>query len=135
MKRPRSALNNVYGRLVHPTVRRHKLGTLEREVGGELIKRVKENKWKLSADIEFDKLARLPQFKGHSVTSLHRIYHVMLTNAMNKHDKKSKREVTVEEVEEWWKKSTRKSKYSNLIEKEEQILEAYYRVKQEIELS
>ena len=51
---------------------------------------------------------------------------------MTKLGEKSKREVTVEEVEEWWKNSTRKAKQSNLIEKEQQIVEAYYRIKQEI---
>ena len=45
-----------------------------------------------------------------------------------------KRDVTVEEVEEWWNNSTRHVKRTNLIEKEEQIVEAYYRVKQELGL-
>ena len=60
----------------------------------------------------------------------------MSTKTMNKLGKKRKswREVTVEEVEEWWKNSTRYAKFSNLIEKEQQIVEAYYRIKQEIGL-
>ena len=86
----------------------------------------------LSADIEYDKLARLPQFEGHSNGSLHDKYTGMLGNAMNKLGKKSRREVTVEEVEEWWNNSIRLAKKSNLIEKEQQIVEAYYSIKQEI---
>ena len=125
MGRSRRGMTDVYAGSVHPTVRRHNLGKLEKDVRGELIQQVKENKWNLSADVEFDKLARLPQFEGHSVTSLHRMYHSMLANAMNKHDRKSKREVTVEEVEDWWENSTRYVKRVNFVEKEQQIVEAY----------
>jgi len=133
MKRPRSALNNVYGRLVHPTVRRHKLGTLEKEVGGELIKRVKENKWKLSADIEFARLARLPQFEGHNSISLRDRYHGMILNAQIKQGKsRSRREVTVDQVEEWWNGSTRRPKRVDQLMKEKLILEAYYAVEREL---
>ena len=125
-------LYTVYAGTLHPTVRRHKPGTLEKDVRGELIQQVKENDWNLRADIEMDKLARLPQFDGHSSRSLHEEYNVMLLNPMNKLGKKSRREVTVEEVEEWWKNSIRYAKFSNLIEKEQQIVEAYYRAKQEL---
>ena len=44
------------------------------------------------------------------------------------------REVTVDEVEVWWKNSTRYVKRANLLEKEQQIVEAYYRVKQELRI-
>merc|ERR1719237_466013 len=136
MERSRMGIQNVYAGTVHPTVRRHKLGTLEKEVRGELIQQVKENGWNLSADIEFDKLARLPQFVGHSSRSLQAKYDNMLLSTMTKLGKKSRswREVTVEEVEEWWNNSTRLAKKSNLIEKEQQIVEAYLRIKQEIGL-
>ena len=131
MGRSLTGLWTVYAGTVHPTVRRHKLGTLEKDVRGELIQQVKENKWNLRADIEMDKLARLPQFEGHSSRSLQDKYAIMLVDTMNKLGKKSKREVTVEEVEKWWKNSTRHAKRANLIEKEQQIVEAYYRIKQE----
>ena len=46
---------------------------------------------------------------------------------------KSRREVTVDDqVEEWWKNSNRLAKRSNIIEKEQQIVEAYMRVKKQI---
>ena len=85
----------------------------------------------LSADIEFDKLASLYKFEGHSRASLLKLYDGMLFRTMKRLGKKSKREVTVEEVEEWWKNSTRPAKKGNLIEKEQQMVEAYYRIKQE----
>ena len=132
MKRPRPVLNTVYGRLVHPTVRRLKLGALETDVRGSLIQQVKENNWKLSADIEFDKLARLPQFGGHNSISLQDMYHGMIMNVGKKLGKASRREVTVEQVEKWWIGSTRRSKRVDLLEKEQLILEAYYAAKQEL---
>merc|ERR1712037_179326 len=131
MERSNKGLWDVYSGKVHPTVRRHKLGTLEKDVRGELIQQVKENGWNLSADIEFDKVARLPQFEGHSSRSLQEKYDKMLLGTMNKLGKKSQREVTVEEVEEWWKNSTRRAKKSNHIEKEQQIVEAYHTIKRE----
>ena len=71
-------------RCTPPTVRRHKLGTLEKDVRGKLIQQVKENKWNLSADVEFDKLALLPLFEGHSSASLLRQYDGMLAKTMEK---------------------------------------------------
>ena len=134
MERSNKGLWDVYSGTVHPTVRRHKLGTLEKDVRGELIQQVKKKGWNLSEDIEFDKLARLPQFEGHNGYTLQMQYQHMLDSIIKKLGKKSKREVTVEEVEEWWKNSARLAKKSNLIEKEQLIVEAYIRIKQEIGL-
>ena len=134
MGRGNMGIYTVYAGTVHPTVRRHKLGTLEKDVRGELIQQVKVNNWNLRADMEMDKLARLPQFEGHCGESLHRMYDGLLLATMNKLGKKSRREVTVEEVEEWWNNSIRLAKKSNLIEKEQLIVEAYIRIKQEIGL-
>jgi len=132
MGRPRTGVYKVYAGSVHPTVRRHKLGNLEKDVREELIKQVKENGWKLSADIEFYKLVRLPAFRGHNCTSLYSTYSIMCMAVRNKVGAMSTREVTVEQVEEWWKNSTRRAKGVDVIEKEEQIVEAYNRIKQEI---
>ena len=131
MGRGTTGIYNVYAGTVHPTVRRHKLGTLEKDMRGELIQQVKKKGWNLSADIEFDKLARLPQFEGHSSNSLQEKYNGMLYGTMTKHGKKSRREVTVEEVEEWWKNSRRLAKRVNLIEKEKHIVKTYFAIKQQ----
>merc|ERR1719347_1370235 len=97
MGRRRIEIRGLYANAVHPTVRRHKLGTLEKDVRRELIQQVKTNKWNLSADIEFDKLARLPQFEGHNSKSLVNLYFSMLSAITL--GKKTSREVTVYEVE------------------------------------
>ena len=107
--------------------------TLEKDVRGELIEQVKKNGWKLGADIEFDKLARVPMFEGHNSCSLQRLYfNKLLVGTMSRLGEKSTREVTVDQVEEWWKNSTRLAKKSNVVEKEERIVEAYLRTKIEI---
>ena len=132
MRRSRITVRDVYACNVHPTVRRHKLGNLEKDVREELIKQVKENGWKLSADIEFYKLVRLPAFRGHNCTTLYKAYSIMCMAVMNKVGAMSTREVTVEQMEEWWKNSTRRAKGVDVIEREERILEVYNRIKQEI---
>ena len=132
MGRSNMGIYNVYAGTVHPTVRRHKLGTLEKEVRGELIQQVKENKWKLSADIKFDKLALLPQFEGHSSRSLLVLYNSMLGATMKKLKKGGTREVTIEEVEGMWNKSTKHVKHVNVVDKEQQIVQAYHSVKLEL---
>ena len=131
MGRSRKGLRKVYASTLHPTLRRHKLGTLEEDVRGELIQQVKENGWKLSSDIKFDKLAHLPQFEGHNRVTLHRMYDNMLKGAIHKLGKKSRREVTVEEVQEWWKNSRRLAKRVNFIEKEKHIVKTYFAIKQQ----
>jgi len=84
MGRSNMGIYNLYAGTVHPTLRRHKLGTLEKDVRGELIQEVKKNDWEVGADIEFDKLARLPQFEGHNRATLNNLYHGMLLNTMKK---------------------------------------------------
>merc|ERR1719151_465236 len=64
MGRRSIGINHVYAGTVHPTVRRHKLGTLEKDVRGELIQQVKENKWNLRADIEMDERRRTDMGMG-----------------------------------------------------------------------
>ena len=130
MGRSRIRVRTVYASNVHPTVRRHKLGNLEKDVRGELIEQVKKNGWKLGADIEFDKLARLPMFEGHNSHSLQSLYSGLLVSTMNRLRGKSTREVTLDQVEVWWNSTTRYTKSVDLIEKEGQIVEAYYKIKQ-----
>ena len=130
MGRSRIRVRTVYASNVHPTVRRHKLGNLEKDVRGELIEQVKKNGWKLGADIEFDKLARLPMFEGHNSHSLQSLYSGLLVSTMNRLKGKSTREVTLDQVQVWWNSTTRYTKSVDLIEKEGQIVEAYYKIKQ-----
>ena len=130
MNRPRIGLNSVYSTTVHPTVRRHKAGTLGEDVRGQMLQQVVQEGWSYGANIEFDILASRPQFRGHTRASLCHLFDGMRLNTMKKLPgvKKSK-EVTVEQVEEWWGSSVRREKSQRQVEKEEGIVEAYYRLR------
>ena len=68
--------------------------------------------------------AWLPQFEGHNSRSFQdKKQGVMITAAMSNLGN-SKRKM--EKVGEWRNNSTRKSKKTDVIEKEQQIVEAYY---------
>ena len=130
MNRPRIGLNSVYSTTVHPTVRRHKAGTLGEDVRGEMLQQVVQEGWSYGANIEFDILASRPQFRGHTRASLCHLFNSMRLNTMNKlPGVKSVKEVTVEQVEEWWGSKFRKKKSKRLVEKEEGIVEAYQRLR------
>ena len=111
-------------------MRRHKAGTLGEDVRGEMLQQVVQEGWSYGANIEFDTLASRPQFRGHTRASLCHLFNGMRLNTMNKlPGVKSVKEVTVEQVEEWWGSKLRKEKSKRLVEKEEGIVEAYQRLR------
>jgi len=111
--------------LLHPTIMCYKAGTLDKDVRPKLIQKVKKNKWIYGADIKFDKLALLPEFEGHNRRSLHQLYNSMMGNVRRRLGLNSNKEVTVDQVEEYFNNSTRHAKSEAQIEKEQRIVEAY----------
>ena len=109
---------------------RYKAGTLDKDVRAELIQKMKEKKWIYGADVKFDELALRPEFEGHNGASLCRLYSsCMLPNAKERFGLNSKKEVTVDQVEEWWNTSNRIAKSETQVQKEERIVEAYFEAK------
>merc|ERR1712008_512934 len=101
-------------------------GTLGKDVRGEMLQQVVQEGWSYGANIEFDTLASRPQFRGHTSSSLFNLYDGMMLGTMYKlPGVKSRKEVTVEQVEEWWGSSVRREKSQRQVEKEEGIVEAY----------
>ena len=94
----------------------------------------------LDTEAEFEALLKEHQFKenlaeNYASKKFDAIpQHTLLDSSAvrNKVGAMSTREVTVEQVEEWWKNSTRRAKAVDVIEKEVQIVEVYNRIKQEI---
>ena len=81
----------------------------------------------------FDELALLPEFEGHNGTSLCRLYTSSLArSARERFGLNSYKEVTVDQVEEWWNISNRISKTETQVEKEERIVEAYFEAKRQL---
>ena len=134
LRRNNSGLYLFYAITVHPTVMRYKAGTLDKDVRGDLVQELKKKKnWIYSADIEYDKLAAMQKFEGHNSSSLWKLYDSMLGNVVEKLGQKTKRDVTLDQVEDWWKTSKRYNKTTRLIEKEQEIVEVYLKAKQELE--
>merc|ERR1712032_305928 len=131
-KRIGNAVQQRIQEKIHPTIMRSKAGTLNKDVRARLIQKIKENKWIYSADVKFDKLALLPEFEGHNRASLYRLYDRMMGNAKERFGMNSKKEVTVDQVEEYFNTSNRYAKSETQIEKEQQIVEAYFKAKREL---
>ena len=131
--RSNRGLYYFYASTVHPTVMRYKAGTLEKDVRGDLIQEVKKKKnWIYSVDIEFDKVAAMPKFEGHNRTSLYKLYKTMMKCVTLRTGQKSVKEVTVEQMENYWRTSKRIGKKKKLLEKEKEIVEAYLEIKREL---
>ena len=124
----------VYQNSIQPTIRRHLAGTLEEDVRGQLIKKARERGWNTRAQFDFHQLAEMSEFRGHTSCSLELLYASMLGNLVEKRKElKSKREVSLDMVEEWWATTTRRKKSSNTKAKEQAIVSAYNKVMESME--
>ena len=65
----------------------------------------------------------MPEFEGHNRASLNDIYRLMAMKAMRKFGKKSTREVSVVEVEEWLNSSEAESMTEKQLERQQWIIE------------
>ena len=132
IKRIRSNVEERYAVQIHKTIMRSKAGTLDKDVREKLIQKVRENKWIYGADVKFDELALLPEFEGHNGASLQRLYDSMVGKAKARFGLNSHKEVTVDQVEEYFNTSSRYAKTERLIEQEQRIVEAYFEAKRQL---
>ena len=125
--------NRVYCAFVEriqPTILRFLAETLDRDVRPDLIRAVREEGWVYNVDIDFNLLAERPEFQGHTRASLSRLYLDMRGSTLTKHPDLTKcMEVTVGQVEEHWNNSKRNKKNKKLLAREQQIIDAYLKVK------
>ena len=124
----------VYQNSIQPTIKRYLAGTLEDDVRGQLIRKARERGWNTRAQFDFHQLAEMSEFRGHTSCSLELLYASMLGNLVEKRKElKSKREVSLDMVEEWWATTTRRRKSSNIKAKEQAIVSAYIKVIENME--
>ena len=124
----------VYQNSIQPTIRRHLAGTLEEDVRGQLIRKARERGWNTRAQFDFHQLAEMSEFRGHTSCSLELLYASMLGNLVEKRKElRSKREVSLDMVEEWWATTTRRKKSSNIKAKEQAMVSAYKKVIESME--
>ena len=129
LNRPRDELYRDWTSRILPTLRRHLAGTLQHDVREDLIKEVARRHWQYCSDVEFPTLVTMPEFKGHTPTSLSRMYKDLVEIVVTKQKKKgvmvSRREVTVMQVQEGWDATTKSGKQLKKIEWEEELVSAY----------
>ena len=133
LNRPDINVYQVFIKTIHPTLRRHLAASLEQDVRAELVQQVGREGWTYSVQMDFSLLEDLPQFKGHTSHSLQNLYNGLMTGVLYKRPAlKSKREVTVEDVEEYWRNSPRQTKRKSQVAREEGMVEAYWAVMREL---
>ena len=119
----------VFQNSIQPTIRRHLAGTLEDDVRGQLFRIAREMDWNTRDQFDFHQLAKMAEFRGHTSSSLELLFDSMLGNLVEKRKElKSKREVSLDMVEEWWTATPRRKKSSNIRTKEQAIVSAYKKV-------
>ena len=124
IKRSRSSVNKAFHSWILPTLKRYHHGTLELDVRGELLQKLKEQGFKYNIEVNFQELAEMPEFRGHTGRSLGILYDRLLTRVAGK-SMKSSREVAVEEVVEYWNTSNRNTKPSSLKRREEIVISIF----------
>ena len=132
LKRSKYSAEKLYNTLVFPTLKRYLAGTLENDVRDALVQKVKETGATHYIEINFQELAKSPEFKGHTPRSLGLLYDRLQnqTRASLGNDMISSREVTVDQVNEYWSTSKRNSKSSSLRKREDLIISTYLNILQ-----
>ena len=127
-------IRNLFVIVIQPTILRYYAGTLEKDVRLLMIQHVKKEGWQYGIDVDFKLLASQPGFEGHTHASLGHLYAGLQMNAMRRTGLESMKEVTVEQVEEYWSNTERREKNKRVIAREQGILEAYHRVVDDLNL-
>jgi hypothetical protein len=125
LNRPVRGVNKVYMEWIHPTVRRHLQGTLERDIRGELVRQVVAEGHVYCTDIDFAELAGRIEFRGHNRASLQRLYHDLMLGVLVRGGGGERRRVTAGQVEDYWAASGRAGKNRVQEGRERAIVEAY----------
>ena len=129
VNRPNYFVTNVFTNQLQPTILRYKAKTLDQDVRPRMISYAKEKGWEYSIHMDFKLMVSVKGFEGHTCQSLLKLYSSIQKQAMKKHpEMKSMKEVTLKQVEEYWKTSERRGKNKREVQKEQQIVEAYTKV-------
>jgi len=124
MKRSRASLNKLFKTLILPTLKRYMADTIGTDVRGDLLLKLKEKGLTYCIEIDFQELAEMPEFRGHTGRSLGIIYDNLL-GTIARSSQKSRREVTVDQVLEYWSTSKRYKKHTSLKRREEIIVSTF----------
>jgi len=131
MKRTSASVRKLYNILVLPTLKRYQADTLGADVRGDLLRKLQGKGSNYYIEIDFEELAEMPEFRGHTGRSLGIIYERIL-NRVAKRSKKSSREVTVDQVLEYWATSKRYQQPTSQKRREEIIVSTFREVMKEM---
>lgn len=131
MKRSSTSVRHLYNRLVLPILKRYQADTLGADVRDDLLRKLKGQGSNYYTDINFQDLAEMPEFRGHTGLSLGRMYENILKRVAES-SKKSSREVTVDQVLEYWATSKRYQKSTLQKRREEIIVSTFREVTREV---
>ena len=102
-------------------------GSLGEDVRAALVEAVVAGSHQ-GLELDLGELAGRRGFEGHTGYSLRDLWHSMRDNTKAALGLATRREVTVEQVEQWWRASRRRAKSGGRREREEGIVAAYLRV-------
>eukprot|EP00092_Neocalanus_flemingeri_P003075 GFUD01003284.1.p1 GENE.GFUD01003284.1~~GFUD01003284.1.p1 ORF type:complete len:465 (-),score=109.47 GFUD01003284.1:19-1413(-) len=124
LNRSVTSVRDRWTHYLEPTLRRYHAGTLDTDVREELINYLVENKLNYPQDIDWDKLVKLPDFAGHTSTSLILLRHSLITCARKKYSMKYD-QVTADVIQHYWHNTSRQKPKQNQIERTGALVEYY----------
>ena len=131
MKRSTASVKKFYHTMVLPTLKRYQADTLGVDVRVDLLRKLKEKSSNYYIEINFQELAEMPEFRGHTGRSLGIIYDRLLSRVARQ-SMKSCREITVDQVLEYWATSKRNKKPTSLKRREEIIVSTFQKAMKEV---
>ena len=131
MKRSNASVKKFYHTMVLPTLKRYQADTLGVDVRVDLLRKLKEKSSNYYIEINFQELAEMPEFRGHTGRSLGIIYDRLLSRVARQ-SMKSSREITVDQVLEYWATSKRNKKPTSLKRREEIIVSTFQKAMKEV---
>ena len=131
MKRSNASVNKFYNTMILPTLKRYQANTLGVDVRADLLWKLKEKGSKYYIEINFQELAEMPEFRGHTGRSLGIIYDRLLSRVARK-SMKSSREITVDQVLEYWATTKKYRKPASLKRREEVIVSTFQKAMKEV---
>ena len=131
MKRSNASVKKFYFTMVLPTLKRYQADTLGVDVRVDLLQKLREKGSNYYIEINFQELAEMPEFRGHTSRSLGIIYDRLLSRVARK-SMKSSREITVDQVLEYWANSKRNRKPTALKRREEIIVSTFQKARKEV---
>jgi len=88
--------------VLEPILKMYKAETLDKDIRGDLLNHLLQQGTKYSQDVDWEELAKLPQFSGTTSHYLRCIYATLMTSTRNTYPDTTRAERTTELVKKFW---------------------------------